>query len=167
MTLPIPRPDPRARSKEDASLRKHQARVLALQVLYEIDMTQHSMEDVLPRTLEEQEATPPIAQHVKRLVDGVLANIAVIDEHIGIAAPAFPVDQLPLVDRNVLRIATYELMLEPAVPPKAAINEAVEISKRFGGPNSSRFVNGALRTILERVEDNRPESPAEDALADG
>src|SRR6478735_6787808 len=167
MTLPIPRPDPRARSKEDASLRKHQARVLALQVLYEIDMTQHSMEDVLPRTLEEQEATPPIAQHVKRLVDGVLANIADIDEHIGIAAPAFPVDQLPLVDRNVLRIATYELILEPAVPPKAAINEAVEISKRFGGPNSSRFVNGALRTILERVEDNRPESPAEDGVADG
>ena len=167
MTLPIPQPDPRHRSKEDASLRKHQARVLALQVLYEIDMTHHPVEDVLPRTLEEQEATPSIAQHVTRLVDGVLSNFLVIDEHIGIAAPAFPVDQLPLVDRNVLRIATYELMLEPGVPPKAAINEAVEISKRFGGPNSSRFVNGALRTILERVEDNRPDAPAEDGLADG
>jgi N utilization substance protein B len=167
MTLPIPQPDPRARAKEDASLRKHQARVLALQVLYEIDMTHHPVEDVLPRTLEEQDATPAIAQHVTRLVDGVLANHSVIDEHIGIAAPAFPVEQLPLVDRNVLRIATYELMLEPAVPPKAAINEAVEISKRFGGPNSSRFVNGALRTILERVEDDRPDAPAEDGVADG
>ena len=167
MTLPIPQPDPRARAKEDASLRKHQARVLALQVLYEIDMTHHPADDVLPRTLEEQEATPKIAEHVTRLVDGVLMNLSAIDEHIGIAAPAFPVDQLPLVDRNVLRMATYELMFEPAVPPKAAINEAVEISKRFGGPNSSRFVNGALRTILERIEDNRPESPAEDALADG
>lgn len=167
MTLPAPQPNPRPRSKEDASLRKHQARVLALQVLYEIDMTKHPIDDVLPRTLEEQEATPPIAQHVKRLVDGVSANLDVIDEHIAIAAPAFPVDQLPLVDRNVLRMATFELMFEPAVPPKAAINEAVEIAKRFGGPNSSRFVNGALRTILERVEDNRPESPGEDVLADG
>jgi transcription antitermination protein NusB len=167
MTLPIPQPDPRARAKEDASLRKHQARVLALQVLYEIDMTHHPVEDVLPRTLEEQDATVAISQHVTRLVDGVLANLAIIDEYIGIAAPAFPVEQLPLVDRNVLRMATYELMFEPAVPPKAAINEAVEISKRFGGPNSSRFVNGALRTILERVVDNRPESPAEDGPTDG
>jgi len=167
MTLPIPQPDPRARAKEDASLRKHQARVLALQVLYEFDMTHHPVEDVLPRTLEEQDATPAISQHVTRLVDGVISNLAVIDEHIGIAAPAFPVDQLPLVDRNVLRMATYELMFEPAVPPKAAINEAVEISKRFGGPNSSRFVNGALRTILERVADNRPESPAEDRPTNG
>jgi|SRR6478735_5448798 N utilization substance protein B len=167
MTLPTPQSDPRQRSKEEASLRKHQARVLALQVLYEIDLTQHPLTDVLPRTLEEQEATPAISRHVARLVDGVLNNLDAIDAHIAIAAPAFPVDQLPLVDRNVLRIATYELMLEPDVPPKAAINEAVEISKRFGGPNSSRFVNGALRTILERVRDERHESPETPGGVDG
>jgi N utilization substance protein B len=93
----------------------------------------------------------------------VLAHQEAIDGRIAEAAPAFPVDQLPLVDRNVLRVATYELMWESAVPPKAAINEAVEIAKRFGGPNSSKFVNGALRTILQGIERERADGPSASA----
>jgi N utilization substance protein B len=67
----------------------------------------------------------------------------------------------------VLRIATYELMWETAVPPKAAINEAVEIAKRFGGPNSSKFVNGALRTILQGIEAERAGNPDDESTATG
>jgi len=129
--------------------------VIALQVLFEVDVTDHPVEEVLPRTLDEQEATEPIAEHASRLVRGVLEQAAALDARIAVAAPAFPVDQLPAVDRNVLRVATYELLLEPAVPPKVAINEAVEIAKRYGGPNASKFVNGALRTILEQIEQDR------------
>ena len=85
-----------------------------------------------------------------------------IDPYIAEAAPAFPIAQLPAVDRNVLRLAIYELLHEAEVPPKAAINEAVELAKRFGGENSSRFVNGVLGTIATRIEHDRkaPESKA-------
>jgi N utilization substance protein B len=67
------------------------------------------------------------------------------------AAPAFPIAQLPAVDRTVLRLAIYELLEERDVPPKAAINEAVELAKRFGGDNSGRFVNGVLGTVVDRI----------------
>jgi len=160
MSDPEPFPRPKRRPGEDLSVRRHQARVLALQVLFEIDMTDHPLDDVLARAIDEQEATEAIASHVSRLVNGVIEHQQLIDGRIGEAAPAFPVDQLPLVDRNVLRIATYELMWEGRVPPKAAINEAVEIAKRYGGPNSSKFVNGALRTILNGITQERAEGPA-------
>jgi N utilization substance protein B len=142
-------------TRDELALRRHQARVIALQVLYETDMTRHSLDDVLDRQTADQDVLPAVRDHVRRLVDGVTANLQEIDERIGVAAPAFPVDQLPLVDRNVLRIATYELLVAEGVPAKVAINEAVEIAKRFGGPNASKFVNGALRTILQRIEDEK------------
>jgi N utilization substance protein B len=163
MSAPEPFPRAKRNPREEVSVRRHQARVIALQVLFEVDMTDHPLDDVLARAIEDQEATEQIANHVARLVNGVIAHQEAIDGRIGDAAPAFPVDQLPLVDRNVLRVATYELMWEPAVPPKAAINEAVEIAKRFGGPNSSKFVNGALRTILQGIESERSESSGESA----
>jgi transcription antitermination protein NusB len=167
MSAPDPFPRSKRRPGEDLSVRRHQGRVLALQVLFEIDMTDHPLDDVLARAIEEQGATEAIADHVTRLVNGVIAHQEAIDGRIAEAAPAFPVDQLPLVDRNVLRVATYELMWESAVPPKAAINEAVEIAKRFGGPNSSKFVNGALRTILQGIEQERAQGPSGNAEGPG
>jgi N utilization substance protein B len=155
MTLPEPLPRRKVKSGEELAIRRHQARVIALQVLFEVDVTDHPVVDVLPRALDEQEATESIAEHAIRLVEGVLGQTPVLDARIAVAAPAFPVDQLPPVDRNVLRVATYELLLETNVPPKVAINEAVEIAKRYGGPNASKFVNGALRTILEQIEQDR------------
>lgn len=155
MTFPEPLPRRKPRSGEEIAIRRHQARVIALQVLFEVDVTDHPVAEVLPRTLEEQDATEAIAEHASRLVTGVLEQTATLDARIAVAAPAFPVDQLPAVDRNVLRVATYELLLETGVPPKVAINEAVEIAKRYGGPNASKFVNGALRTILEQIEQDR------------
>ena len=145
--LPLRKPS----RKEEVPLRRHQARVLALQILYEVDLAGHPVEEVLPRTLETEEAPPELGAHVTRLVEGATAAKEELDAMLAAAAPALPIAQLPLVDRNVLRIAIYELTREPGVPGKVAINEAVEIAKRFGGPNSSKFVNGVLRTILERV----------------
>ena len=126
---------------------RHQARTLALQILYEADVAGHPAAEVLARYSEDRSIPQPVRRYVERLVSGVLRDRERIDREIAEAAPTFPVDQLPAVDRNILRVAIYELMNEGDVPPKAAINEAVEIAKHFGGESSSRFVNGVLGTI--------------------
>jgi len=131
--------------------KRHQARILALQVLYEVDVTGHEVEDVIAHTFADQPPTAPVRAHVERLVRGTLAAHEAVDPLIAEAAPAFPLAQVPSVDRNVLRLAIFELLNEPGVPAKAAINEAVELAKRFGGANSGRFVNGVLGTVAERV----------------
>ena len=107
-------------------------------------------------TLTEQEkvatdALLALLRHAERLSQGVAAHQDTIDPYIAEAAPAFPIPQLASIDRAVLRIALYELLFEPDVPYKAVINEAVDIAKHYGGPNSGRFVNGVLRTISERL----------------
>jgi len=151
------------------------ARIMAMQVLYEVDVADHSASDVLARTFEEPDlageddalermpdALDEVRERVERLVRGVLEHFREIDPYIATAAPAFPIAQLPAVDRNVLRLAVYELLREPNVPPRAAINEAVELAKRFGGDNSSRFVNGVLGTIAARIEAERTVATAPD-----
>lgn len=139
--------------KIDRSAPLHQARVFAMQALFEDDLTAHGLDTILIRLREdEDQAVPePIAAHAERLARGVRSRQSAIDPHIERAAPTFPMSQLASIDRSVLRVAVYELLFEPKVPFKAAINEAVEIAKRFGGPNSGRFVNGVLRTISERL----------------
>ena len=81
------------------------------------------------------------------LVNGVLDNKDAIDKTIGDTAPAFPVDQMAAIDRNILRLAIYELLIDNKVPMRAAINEAVELAKEFGGENSPRFINGVLGSV--------------------
>jgi N utilization substance protein B len=125
--------------------------MVALQILYELDLTAHDPADALVRAFGEQPAPPPVRAHVERLVRGVLSHQLEIDPLIHAAAPAFPLAQLAAVDRNILRLAIYELMFEPEVPPRVAINEAVELAKHFGGDNSGRFVNGVLGTVGARI----------------
>lgn len=132
--------------------RRHLARVLALQSLFEIDMTNHDVEFVVERTFADQDVPADIRPYVWKLVNGVLEHRDEIDTRVFAAAPAFPVAQLSSIDRNVLRIALFELLYPSDVPAKAAINEAVELAKRFGGDNSSRFVNGVLGTIVQSIE---------------
>lgn len=139
--------------------RRHQGRILALQVLYEVDVSGHSLDEVLHHTFVDQAVPPAIRTHVERLTTGVKADQSSIDPWIADAAPAFPVAQLAAVDRNVLRLAIYELTKEPAVPPKAAINEAVELAKQFGGEHSGRFINGVLGTVIARL-DAQPDNGA-------
>jgi N utilization substance protein B len=151
--------------------RRRQGRILALQILYEVDLTDHDLTETFERTLADEEELARVAaeddevpggqaavaqtralrDHVERLVLGSVAARDEIDRLIEDAAPAFPVARVPAIDRNVLRLAVYELLREADVPPKVAINEAVELAKRFGGDSSGRFVNGVLGTILERI----------------
>jgi transcription antitermination protein NusB len=142
----------RPRSRSAPGGRRHQARILALQILFEIDLTNHEPADVLARTFADQPTPPETRRYVERLVKGTLTDQAEIDQYVLAAAPAFPVAQLPSVDRNVLRIAIFELLRQANVPPKVAINEAVELAKRFGGDNSGRFVNGVLGTVVNQID---------------
>lgn len=142
----------------DRSGPRHQARIYAMQSLFEHDIAEHELPEILTRLTDEdgEDVPAPVAAHAIRLAQGVQAQQAIIDPYITAAAPAFPMPQLASVDRSVLRLAVYELLFERDVPFKAVINEAVEIAKRFGGPSSGRFVNGVLGTIVDCI----PESPA-------
>ncbi|MCO5176994.1 MAG: transcription antitermination factor NusB [Thermomicrobiales bacterium] len=139
-----------------------QARTLALQILFEGDLTDHTLEDIARRYTADMNIPQPVRRYLERLVSGVSEHLTEIDASIGGAATAFPVAQLPAVDRNILRVAIYELRHEQDVPMKAAINEAVELAKAFGGDNSSRFVNGVLGTIARTM----PAAPQKDADED-
>ncbi len=130
------------------------ARTLALQVLYETDQTQHPWLEVLDRTIESSESSPESAAYAQHLAEGIFQHQRSIDREIGLAAPAFPIEQLSPVDRNALRIAIFELRYSDDVPVKVAINEAVELAKRFGGESSGRFVNGVLGTVVDRLPDS-------------
>ncbi|MCC6674335.1 MAG: transcription antitermination factor NusB [Thermomicrobiales bacterium] len=132
---------------------RRQGRTLALQVLYETDQTQHPWPEVLDRTIEANESSSESANYARQLVEGIFQHQRSIDREIGLAAPAFPIEQLSPVDRNALRIAIFELRYTD-VPVKVAINEAVELAKRFGGESSGRFVNGVLGTVVDRLPDS-------------
>lgn len=130
---------------------RHKARTTALKVLFEADLTPHDVNDVLERYLELSGSPYEVQSYLRTLVEGVRDNMEEIDAEIARAAPQFPVDQLAAIDRNVLRIAVYELRHQTGVPVKAAINEAVDIAKRFGGDSSQRFVNGVLGNIARDI----------------
>lgn len=144
---------------------RHQARALALQILFEVDLTNHPVAEVLARHQDDPDVPPPVKEYMTRLVNGVTRDRAALDAAIAEAAPQFPVEQLPAVDRNILRVAIYELRNERDVPVKAAINEAVELAKHYGGDRSSSFVNGVLGTIAGRRGSMKPDAPADDGAA--
>jgi N utilization substance protein B len=137
------------------SASRRQARIIALQTLYEVDSTEHPVGDVLRRHLDEpisEDNTadfvePDVRQFARSLVEGVLQNRDEMDELIAKSAPNWPVDQMSPVDKNILRVAIFEILFDNKVPLKAAINEAVELAKRFGSDSSSRFINGVLGTV--------------------
>ncbi len=135
--------------------RRHEARITVLQALYEIDAAEHGADEVLERYLGNAQMPPGTRRFIERLVRGVLAERERLDAIIAKNAPAWPVAQLPAIDRTILRMALWELLIERDVPVKAVINEAVELAKRFGGDNSGRFVNGVLGTV---VAEQRPDA---------
>lgn len=123
-----------------------------MKILFEADLVGHDALDTLFRYIAgDDEIEDEASQYAERLLRGAVQDLPAIDAIIGDAAPAFPVDQLPAVDRNVLRVAVYELRSEGDVPVKTTINEAINIAKEFGGENSGRFVNGVLGTIADGV----------------
>lgn len=134
-------------SKRLSSRRK--ARALALQCLYEADAVGHDLHAILERNLERVALPQEQVDFLQDVVDGAWQRRAEMDALIQRFAPAWPVSQLPVVDRSILRLAIYELLYHRGAPPKVAINEAVELAKAFGSESSPRFVNGVLASVLE------------------
>ncbi|MGH7356625.1 MAG: transcription antitermination factor NusB [Candidatus Rokuibacteriota bacterium] len=128
--------------------RRRKAREVALQFLYQLD--RHGADDPEPFAEEFWVRYPVDAdtrEFAEALVRGTKQNQGKVDELIGQCAEHWDLDRMAVVDRNLLRIAVYEMLWQPDVPPKVAINEAIEIAKKFGTAESSRFVNG----VLDRV----------------
>jgi N utilization substance protein B len=127
---------------------RHRARIAALQALFEIDCTAHHPLVVVERRLDEMDLPQPGVEFMRNLVEGVQAHGEEMDQLIGRYAPEWPVDQIAIVDRNILRMAIYEILYRPDTPTKVAINEAVELAKEFGSDSSGRFVNGVLGSLV-------------------
>lgn len=125
------------------------ARQMALQALYEIDSARHPAAEVVARCLEELTPERQVARYMKRLVEGILEYHTTIDEAIIRYAPEFPLEQIAVIDRNILRIAIYEFAISTRVPVSAAINEAVELAKLFGADGASAFINGVLGAVAD------------------
>jgi len=126
---------------------RRKARSLALRALYERDSIGHDPVATLESLLEGDNLSEVNAGFARELVNGVMTNLKGIDAKIKEFAPAWPLEQLSLVDRNILRLAIFEILLDNKVPVKAAINEAVELAKTFGSESSSRFINGVLGSV--------------------
>jgi len=127
--------------------RRRQSRILALQTLYEADTTGHDAGETLERLLEGSDTTEEVKVFARELVAGAVAERQHLDEVIARVAPAWPIEQMATIDRNILRLAILEILLNNRTPVKAAINEAVELAKSFGSDNSAKFVNGVLGSV--------------------
>ncbi|MFH1663075.1 MAG: transcription antitermination factor NusB [Chloroflexota bacterium] len=130
---------------------RRKARITVFQALYEIDFTGHNVDDVVNNLLADKGLSEENNAFVRQQVSGVILNKQEIDENIKRFAPAWPINQLPTVDRNILRFAIFELLMDNKVPISIAINEAVELAKKFGSDSSARFVNGVLSSVSTLV----------------
>jgi len=141
---------------------RHLCRAIAIQSLYEWDFRDFEdkkLKDIVKRNFEELTGDTDGQDFTLALIDGVLKFKAEIDEVIGKSAPEWPINQITVVDRNILRLGLFELLFadRKQVPPKVAINEAIELAKTFGGESSGRFINGVLGTIYREIGEPRKE----------
>lgn len=127
---------------------RHRARDLAFRALFEMDAVGHPAEEVLERLVAEERSSARVGEFARHLVRGVVEEQTAIDDRIRAAASLYPLEQMAAVERNVLRLALYELFYDNSgVPPKAAVSEAVELAKTYGSASAPRFVNGVLASI--------------------
>lgn len=138
---------------------RHLIRSILLQSLYEWDFY-NKKEDfikVFERNLAEFGSGVDEPEFGWKLANGVISHLEEIDKIIKDAAPQWPIDQLPIVDKNVLRIGLYELLHADRneTPEKVAINEAIELAKNFGGESSGKFINGVLGTVYKEMEEKK------------
>ena len=126
---------------------RRKARSIALQALYEIDSVGREADIVVERLLAEAKLSEDNVDFVRELVGGAVRNKDEIDGSIQRFAPAWPIAQIAIVDRNILRLAIFEILFDNKVPVKVAISEAVELAKDFGSENSAKFVNGVLGSV--------------------
>jgi len=135
---------------------RHLVRSVVLQSLYEWDFfdKKEDFVKILERDLKEFAPGIDEPEFAWRIAKGIIENLSEIDKIIEKAAPQWPLNQIPIIDRNILRIGLYELLFanKEEVPPKVAINEAIELAKSYGGENSSKFINGVLGTIYKELD---------------
>ncbi|HEX2347026.1 MAG TPA: transcription antitermination factor NusB [Ktedonobacterales bacterium] len=142
---------------------RRQARTAAMQTLYEFDSTGHDVDETLQRNAVGLRLSAESLAYAEELAHGVLARLDEIDAEIANVASDWPISQMARIDKNILRLAIYEILYNNSVPAKAAINEAVELAKTFGSDTSSRFVNGVLGAIYQKSTEipTVPETSAE------
>jgi N utilization substance protein B len=130
---------------------RHRARIVALQALFEIDIAHHDPEVILQQRFAVKPLPEAGRDFACKLVQGIIEHQAELDALIQDNAPEWPLDQVAIIDRNILRMAIFEFVIEANTPVKVAINEAVELAKLFGSDSSGRFVNGVLGTIVSQI----------------
>lgn len=139
---------------------RHLSRSIAMQSLYEWDFSgkQIDLKEVVERNIKEFGPGLEDTSLVWQIITGVIKCFNQLNKIIEKAAPEWPINQITIVDRNILRIGLFELLYgnKEEVPPKVAINEAIELAKSFGGESSGRFVNGVLGTVFKEVQEKEP-----------
>ena len=143
---------------------RHLSRSVAMQSLYEWDFRgrkEEALKEIVERNIKEFAAGVEDTTFIHELLEGVIKHISELDKIIEKAAPQWPLEQIAVVDRNVLRLGLYELLFgkREEVPPKVAINEAIELAKSFGGESSGKFVNGVLGTVYREIGEPGKEYP--------
>ena len=138
---------------------RHLARTIALQTLYEWDFNQQKgdLSQLVKRDIAEFAPQFEDQQFSEHLVKHVLEHLVKLNDFIRQYAPEWPLEQITVIDRNVLRIGIYELLFDNDIPPKVAINEAIELAKTFGGPSSGKFINGVLGSIFKDLDQHKTE----------
>ena len=144
-------------------MNRHLSRTIAMQSLYEWDFRPQSDPLGIAKRSLERFSEDADSEFINKLIEGVIEHQQDIDSSISDAAPEWPIEQISVVDKTVLRLAIYELLYEQEIPPKVAINEAVELGKTFGGENSSKFINGVLGTLYRKSDRYEPEDEDRDA----
>ena len=129
------------------------ARGVALQVLYEFDLTGHPLGDSLEERLSEEMMEESLNQFTSQIITGIVPIVSQLDKIIAEHAPEWPLDQVAVIDRNILRIALWEFGVARCTPLKVAINEAIELAKVFGSDSSPRFINGVLGSLVNHVSE--------------
>jgi N utilization substance protein B len=136
---------------------RRRARRIALESLYEFDVAEHPVGEILTRHLVDQPLERAGVEFVSKLVQGVVHYKDEMDRLIARYAPEWPLDQMAVIDRNILRIAIYEFLIDTETPVKVAINEAVELAKIYGSDSAPRFINGVLGALADQVPHLRRE----------
>lgn len=137
---------------------RHIARSIAMQSLFEWDFNekdQNKLVNIINHNIKEFGVGINEINFIKDIINGVVDNLKKIDKIITKYAPQWPIEQITIIDRNVLRIGIYELKInQEKIPPKVAINEAIELAKNYGGPASGKFVNGVLGAVFNDIKNN-------------
>lgn len=142
--------------------KKRQARESALQILFQLEFDENQAESILSRYWDDKKAPQDVVEGTARLVRGVVGRLEEIDSIIQGVSENWRLSRMILIDRNILRIATYELFFGEGLAPAIIMNEAIEIAKKYSGEQSATFINGILDALNKKTEATKPTSEVED-----